>query len=167
VFTYVTSPAIDGNASVLQCFHFWFYIDGFMDGAKNESLKVVQESTGDIPDRKLWNHQSATLQWTEVSRPRLEVNAAISKGQMEVRAVEHSGAYTGWKVHLLGTKPGDMTAFLAVDDFTFKQGDDICETLPAGAGPATTPATPTTSTRCPSTEGRPHLVSPQPPVQPR
>ena len=66
MFTYITSPAIDGPAAVLQCFHFWFYIDGFMDGAKNESLKVVQQSTGDITETELWNWQSGTLEWTEV-----------------------------------------------------------------------------------------------------
>ena len=66
VFTYITSPDIDGNAAVLQCFHFWFFINGFMDGAKNESLKVVQQSTGDLPEKELWNWQSGTLEWTEV-----------------------------------------------------------------------------------------------------
>ena len=66
MFTYITSPDIDGPAAVLQCFHFWFFIDGFMDGAKNESLKVVQQSTADIPEKELWNWQSGTLEWTEV-----------------------------------------------------------------------------------------------------
>ena len=37
-----------------------------MDGAKNESLKAVQQSTGDIPEKELWNWQSGTLEWTEV-----------------------------------------------------------------------------------------------------
>ena len=66
VFTYITSPDIDHHLAVLQCFHFWFFIDGFMDGAKNESLKVVQQSNGDIPEKELWNWQSGTLEWKEV-----------------------------------------------------------------------------------------------------
>ena len=37
-----------------------------MDGAKNESLKVVQQSAGDLPEKELWNWQSGTLEWTEV-----------------------------------------------------------------------------------------------------
>ena len=36
---------------------------------------------------------------------------------MEVRAVFQDDQYIGWKVHMLGTKPGDLTAFIAVDDF--------------------------------------------------
>ena len=36
---------------------------------------------------------------------------------MEVRAVFQEEQYIGWKVHMLGTKPGDISAFIAVDDF--------------------------------------------------
>ena len=57
---------------------------------------------------------------------------------MEVRAVRDGEEYLGWKVHLLGTKPGDITAFLAVDDFVFLRGAETCETLPEGAGTTTT-----------------------------
>ena len=66
VFTYITSPSFDHEAAVLQCFHFWFFIDGFFDGVKNESLKVVQQSAGDVPENELWNWPSATLEWSEV-----------------------------------------------------------------------------------------------------
>ena len=30
VFTYVTSPEFDGAEHEEQCFHFWFYLDGFL-----------------------------------------------------------------------------------------------------------------------------------------
>ena len=70
---------------------------------------------------------------------------------MEVRAARHDEEYVGWKVHMLGTKPGDMTAFIAVDDFEFKRGDEICMTLPEGAG--TTSSSGTTVT--PSSTSRP------------
>ena len=66
MFTYITSPSFDHEAAVLQCFHFWFFIDGFFDGVKNESLKVVQQSAGDVPENELWNWPSATLEWSEV-----------------------------------------------------------------------------------------------------
>ena len=62
----ITSPSFDHEAAVLQCFHFWFFIDGFFDGVKNESLKVVQQSAGDVPENELWNWPSATLEWSEV-----------------------------------------------------------------------------------------------------
>ena len=66
-FTEISSPVVDGEAAALQCFHFWFQIDGFFDGAKNESLAVAQISEGDgVPDKELWLQQSATLDWTEV-----------------------------------------------------------------------------------------------------
>ena len=42
MFTEVSSPTVNGSAAALQCFHFWFYLDGFLDGAKNESLAVAQ-----------------------------------------------------------------------------------------------------------------------------
>ena len=42
IFTEVSSPSVEGFAAALQCFHFWFYLDGFLDGAKNESLAVAQ-----------------------------------------------------------------------------------------------------------------------------
>ena len=42
IFTEVSSPVVEGYAAALQCFHFWFYLDGFLDGAKNESLAVAQ-----------------------------------------------------------------------------------------------------------------------------
>ena len=42
IFTEVSSPPVEGFAAALQCFHFWFYLDGFLDGAKNESLAVAQ-----------------------------------------------------------------------------------------------------------------------------
>ena len=66
MFTYIPSPSFDREAAVLQCFHFWFFIDGFFDGVKNESLKVVQQSAGDVPENELWNWPSATLEWSEV-----------------------------------------------------------------------------------------------------
>jgi hypothetical protein len=93
---------------VLQCFHFWFYIDGFLDGAKNESLKVVQVTDKNISvvaDIELWSQQSATLGWTE--------------GQVEVRAVLDGSHYLPWRMFMLGLKPGDMTAYVAVDDFRY------------------------------------------------
>ena len=42
IFTEVSSPPVEGFAAALQCFHFWFYLDGFLDGLKNESLAVAQ-----------------------------------------------------------------------------------------------------------------------------
>ena len=71
VFTYITSPVIDGGAAVLQCFHFWFQIDGFLDGSKNESIKVVQQSVGEAPENLLWSLMSSTTdsgRWMEVRK---------------------------------------------------------------------------------------------------
>ena len=42
IFTEVSSPTVNGSAAALQCFHFWFYLDGFLDGAKNESLAIAR-----------------------------------------------------------------------------------------------------------------------------
>ena len=71
VFTYITSPVIDSDAAVLQCFHFWFQIDGFLDGSKNESVKVVQQSVGEAPENLLWSLMSSTTdrgRWIEVRK---------------------------------------------------------------------------------------------------
>ena len=68
VVTSIESPLIQGDASALQCFNFWFYIDGFFGGTKNETLLVIQESSLEsVPDMELWRQQNATSGWTEVS----------------------------------------------------------------------------------------------------
>ena len=42
----------------------------------------------------------------------------LLQGQVEVRGeLGADGTYTGWKVRMLATKPGEISAWLAVDDF--------------------------------------------------
>ena len=33
--------------------------------------------------------------------------------------LQANGTYMGWKVHILVTKPGDIKAYVAVDDFRY------------------------------------------------
>ena len=111
---------IDSHAAALQCFHFWFNIDGFFDGSKNESLSVVQQSTGEVADNLLWFQGTSTMEWTEVGDKygNSFFPIFLLQGQVEVRGeLGADGTYTGWKVRVLATKPGEISAWLAVDDF--------------------------------------------------
>lgn len=63
---------------MLQCFSFWFYIDGFMDGVRNESVKVVQQIDSEkYPDVRLWNWVSPTLEWTKVGQEVLHLLSRV------------------------------------------------------------------------------------------
>ena len=165
VFTYITSPVIDGDAAVLQCFHFWFQIDGFLDGSKNESVKVVQQSVGEAPENLLWSLMSSTTdsgRWIEV-RKTLTLDFPSFCLRARWRYVEFSklmgrtwaGRFTclslsrgtskpGWLWMTSGTLGSFMGRAYKLQYHSFRRGEDICETLPAGAGP--TPHTPTTTT---------------------
>ena len=76
----------------------------------------------------MWSYGKATAAWTE--------------GQVHIRSVMVDEKYVDWRINVLATKPGDMTAFIAVDDFAFHISD-TCEILPVPqegttTGPATT-----------------------------
>ena len=78
----------------------------------------------------MWSFSSATPEWTE--------------GQVELRTVKVEEKYANWKINMKAFKPGDMAAFVAVDDFAFHISD-ICETMPPAAGAGTTTGPETTS----------------------
>ena len=52
---------------------------------------------------------------------------------------------------MVAIKPGDIAAFVAVDDFAFHVSD-ICETLPIPSGGTTTAPETTANTKCPDNE---------------
>jgi len=136
--TYVISKEFEGEKHIVECFHFWFYIDGSFDGAKNESLLVVLRfSSVNLNDSLVWSYRKATSGWTE--------------GQVELRSVLVEEKYVSWKINVVATKPGDMKAFVAVDDFAFIVSD-ICETMPKpGDGTTAAPET-TKNPTCPDDE---------------
>ena len=75
----------------------------------------------------MWSYRKATPGWTE--------------GQVELRSVLVEEKYVNWKINVVATKPGNMTAFVAVDDFAFIVSD-ICETMPnPGEDTTTVPGT--------------------------
>ena len=85
-----------------------------------------------LNDSIVWEFNKPTAEWTE--------------GQVEIRSEMVDEKYVDWQILVMGIKPGDMEAFIAVDDFGFKR-TDICERLPA-PDLTTTPA-PATSTQIP------------------
>ena len=98
------------------------------DGAKNESLLVMLRfGSENHNDSLVWSYNKATPGWTE--------------GQVELRSVMENEKYLNWKIKVDAVKPGDLTAFIAVDDFALHPGD-ICETLPVPGDSTTTTTTP-------------------------
>ena len=105
------------------------------DGAKNESLQVVMKfDNPDHNDTLVWLYSSGTAAWSE--------------GQVELRTVMEQENYLNYKISVMAVKPGDMTAFIAVDDFAFHV-TDTCETFPTDAG-VTATSSPSTTTIPPS-----------------
>ena len=105
------------------------------DGAKNESLLVMLRfGSENHNDSLVWSYNKATPGWTE--------------GQVELRSVMENEKFLNWKIKVDAVKPGDLTAFIAVDDFALHPGD-ICETMPTDAG-VTTTSSPSTTTIPPS-----------------
>ena len=43
---------------------------------------------------------------------------SVMQGQVEIRGSRQGEEYVGWQMVLRGQKPADITAFIAVDDFT-------------------------------------------------
>ena len=85
----------------------------------------------------VWSYGKATLEWTE--------------GQVELRSIMVEEKYVNWKINVVAIKPGDMAAFVAVDDFAFHISD-ICETMPIPDGGTTQAPQTTTNTKCPDNE---------------
>ena len=85
-------------------------------------------------DSVVWEYNKATPGWTE--------------GQIHIRSFldEHEEKYLDWNITIMAIKPGNLEAFIAVDDFAFHP-TDICETKPQDAGSisTTTPMIPCTS----------------------
>ena len=134
VWSYVTTTEFVGEKHAIECFHFWFFIDGFLDGAKNENLLVsVSYASQQLNDTIPWLYSKGTPEWTE--------------GQVEIRSFMVEEKYSNWQLTIMGTKPGDMPAWIAIDDFAFHPCE-FCETLPPDAGESTT-AAPTSSPAAP------------------
>lgn len=97
MFTYVSSPVVEGDAAIIQCFHFWFYIDGFLDGTKNESMTVFQQFDGPVSAGQVWSQRSATLEWSEVWG---------AEGEVETSGVCYRDRWRcevlGWVTNILG-----------------------------------------------------------------
>ena len=90
------------------------------DGAKNESLLVSLGYSSDQLNNSIpWMYSTETPEWTQ--------------GQIELRSEMVEDKYVNWMITIMGVKPGNLEAFIAVDDFAF-HSTDICETLPPGAG---------------------------------
>ena len=81
-------------------------------------------------DSLVWKYESATPEWW-------------TEGQVELRSVMVEEKWVNWKINVMAVKPGDMSAFIAVDDFAFHISD-ICETMPQAAGGGTTAGQETT-----------------------
>lgn len=102
------------------------------DGNRNETLFVSLDfQTDKLNNSVVWEFTRPTPEWT--------------KGQVELRSEMVEDKYVDWQITVMGIKPGDMKAFIAVDDFGFRR-TDICELLPPEE-PSTTTASP-----CPSEE---------------
>ena len=94
----------------------------------------VSFSSDQLEDTVVWFYNKATPEWTE--------------GQIHIRSHMVEEKYADWNITIMGVKPGDMAAFIAIDDFAFHP-TDICETKPVDAGEMTTT---TTSKPCTSDE---------------
>ena len=81
----------------------------------------------------VWQYHKPTSEWTE--------------GQIQLKALSVEERHVNWKVNMLAAKPGNMQAFIAVDDFSFRHTEG-CHTLPSPDGGSTT----TTSPKCPGNE---------------
>lgn len=114
-FTSLRTQELKGNQHPLECFNFWFYLDGFFDGNKNESLSVLMEFHNQSELSWAWRYELPTNGWAE--------------GQIELRTKEQEGEYTDWRIFVIAIKAGDTQGFVAIDDFTFRPSD-VCETLP-------------------------------------
>ena len=91
----------------------------------------VSYSSDSVNDSVVWEYNKATPGWTE--------------GQIHIRSFldEHEEKYLDWNITIMGIKPGNLEAFIAIDDFAFHP-TDICETKPQDAGfiTTTTPVVP-------------------------
>ena len=96
------------------------------DGNRNETLLVSLGYISDkLNDSIVWEFKKPTPEWTE--------------GQVELRSEMEDDKYVDWQITVMGVKPGDMEAFIAVDDFGFTR-TDICETMPTPQPSTTTKA---------------------------
>ena len=92
----------------------------------NETLFVSLDfQTDKLNNSIVWEFNQPTPEWTE--------------GQVELRSEMVEDKYVDWQITVMGIKPGDMKAFIAVDDFAFRR-TDICNTLPAPEQTTTTSA---------------------------
>ena len=80
-----------------------------------------------LNDSIVWEVMKPTPEWTE--------------GQVELRSEMVDDKYVDWQITVLGAKPGDMEAFIAVDDFAFHPSD-VCMTMPAPGPTSTTSSSP-------------------------
>ena len=88
-------------------------------------MVTVSYSSDQLDDITPWMYSTETPEWTE--------------GQVHVRSEMAEDKYANWMITIMGVKPGEMEAFIAVDDFAFHP-TDLCETIPhsAGTGDVTT-----------------------------
>ena len=100
---------------------------------------VLRFGSESMNDSLLWSYSKATPGWTE--------------GQVELRSVMVEEKYLNYRINVMAVKPGDMTAFIAVDDFAFHI-DDICEIMPQGAGVTNSPTPSPSSTTIPPSKDR-------------
>ena len=83
---------------------------------------ILRLSTPQLNDSLVWSYGKATPEWNE--------------GQIELRSIMVEEKYVNWKINVMAVKPGDVAAFVAVDDFAFLVSD-ICETMPIPGGDTT------------------------------
>ena len=84
-----------------------------------------------LDDLTPWVYNKATPGWTE--------------GQLHVRSMMVDEKYSNYGLTIMAVKPGDMQAFIAVDDFVLHPGE-YCETKPHDAvNEATTTSAPCTN----------------------
>ena len=109
----------------------------------NETLFVSLDfQTDKLNNSVVWEYNQPTPEWTE--------------GQVELRSEMVDDKYVDWQITVMGVKPGNMKAFIAVDDFGFRS-TDICEIMPptTTSPPITTSSQTPTSTKSTSTSTKP------------